>query len=241
MIYTYSQLGHHGALGNCLFQVAGVIGTARRDGAKVRLPEDWFYRPFFSLPEEYYGLIDGTEYDFYPDYLQDLRHFEDSSDHIREIFRPVTDKCDELDELTAVHVRRANNLYLPNHHPVCSLEYYEEAMDIVGGEIMVFSDDLEWCKQQSVFKDARFGVGPPKDIDVMELTKADATPSVEAIIDLFIMAQCSNHIISNSTFSWWGAWLANGNRVIYPRSWYGPALSHIDIQGLFPKEWTALC
>ena len=46
-------------------------------------------------------------------------------------------------------------------------------------------------------------------------------------------------IISNSTFAWWGAWLGDGigKRVLIPTPWYGPGLSHINTDDLYPDEW----
>ena len=52
------------------------------------------------------------------------------------------------------------------------------------------------------------------------------------------MSQCKNNIIANSSFSWWGAWLNDNNkkRVISPKRWFGPNLSH-DTSDLIPDEW----
>ena len=57
--------------------------------------------------------------------------------------------------------------------------------------------------------------------------------------DLCLMSMCQDFIISNSTFAWWGAWLGNGigKRVLIPTPWYGPGLSHINTDDLYPDEW----
>jgi hypothetical protein len=245
--YTFSRLGTHGALGNQLWQIAGTLGIAAKNNGIAEFP-DWEYRPFFSLPHNYFEKIPAAAevVDLYPDYLQDLSHFERISDYIRIAFYPYSTARelmepylkDLVQPATAVHVRRANNLTLPDHHPVQPVEYFEAALDeLPRDNLWVFSDDLEWCRRQSVFKGARFGLGVPPGVNIFELTGAKPLTTVNAALDLLLMTQCQYHVISNSSFSWWGAWLADGQKVIYPSRWYGPALEHIDTSVMFPKDW----
>ena len=56
-------------------------------------------------------------------------------------------------------------------------------------------------------------------------------------IDLYLMSQCDDFIIANSTFSWWGAWLANRGKVIAPKKWFGPNNSHLNTKDLYPEHW----
>ena len=67
---------------------------------------------------------------------------------------------------------------------------------------IVFSDDIEWCKEN---------MGG-------NLSFADSSPAV----DMCTMSSCDIHIIANSSFSWWGAYLAKSNAVIAPKQWFGP-------------------
>lgn len=250
--YTFSGLGHYGALGNQLWQIAGVIGEAAKDHKLVWFPE-WEYKSFFNMPEVYFGElpVEETFIDFWPGYLQELNHFENIEVHIKDIFSP-SDLIQESiaayypmhargSRMVGVHVRRANNVFLSDHHPVCSLDYFEQALDITPhDEILVCSDDLEWCKKQSIFKDAYFGADTPPGIDKMRLTDANPVTNIQAAIDLFILSMCDSHIISNSSFSWWGAWLGEGEHVVYPQRWYGPALQYIDINAMIPEDWVAI-
>lgn len=246
MIYSYQRLGTWGALGNQLFEIAGTIGEAVRDKANVSFPS-WDYQPYFSVPEMFFTGQIGDK-DFSGDYLQNLNHFSHVDNTIRSFFEPSalskeyinTRYADILsvNNKTAVHVRRANNVGLPMHHPVCSLDYFEKCIDEVGDtQLVVFSDDLGWCKSQSLFKDAYFAEGNPDHIDVMSLTNGFPLSLSSVAFDLFLMTEMDKHIISNSTFSWWGAYLAESSKVLYPMPWYGPAID-IDVEGtMIPSDW----
>jgi hypothetical protein len=51
------------------------------------------------------------------------------------------------------------------------------------------------------------------------------------------MSLCSDFIIANSTFSWWGAWLADTGKVVSPKKWFGTNLIHNDTKDLIPSTW----
>lgn len=251
---TYSELGKNGALGNQLWQIAGTVGCADGPlGMGAYFPH-WFYEPYFKLDSiEFNDTYSTAVTDLAPNYLQQIDLWWDIRDFIRDQFAPtplVEDHLEHYGNLkgtTAVHVRRANNLRLPDHHPVPDLEYFEFALDMFGlwggdDTVLVFSDDLEWCKKQKCFRDARFADGIPPYVDVLELTQYAPLNIAEAAFDLHAMAKCSYHIISNSSFSWWGAFLADGYGVYYPERWYGPALKHIDVATdmMSHLDWEAL-
>jgi hypothetical protein len=246
-VYTYRQLGTNGALGNQLWEIAGTVGTALRAHEDYEFPM-WDYTDYFYIPNRLFkhNVSDNAK-DLSPAYLQELYHFEEYADLIHLYFKPskmaeqimAKSPIYEAEDTIAVHVRRANNLNLPDHHPVCPIEYFEGAVDLAGeGQLVVFSDDLEWCKKQELFKDAIFADGNPDDIDIYELTGAQPLSLQSVVIDLLLMTTCSKHIISNSSFSWWGAWLANSEEVYYPQRWYGPALRHINWEEMIPEDWT---
>jgi hypothetical protein len=58
--------------------------------------------------------------------------------------------------------------------------------------------------------------------------------------DLYLMSKCSDFIISNSTYSGWGAWLANTGTVIAPDTWFGPNNSHKSLKDLYPSHWKVI-
>jgi hypothetical protein len=92
-------------------------------------------------------------------------------------------------------------------------------------EVIIFSDDPEWCLNHSLFRSDRFMVSQ---------TENNA-------LDLCLMSFCSAHIIANSSFSWWGAWLSNSENVIAPSDWFkGSNNEHLDTSDLIPETWTLL-
>ena len=185
----------------------------------------WRYQPYFSVPDEPFpdfSAVNGE--DLGHDYLQDPRHFAGVEPLIREYFKPRAEIWDglakrfrevlALPHRTSLHVRRGDYLRHPNFHQPLPLVYYEEAMTLTRPPYLVFSDDLEWCRA-NLRGDCLY-VEHNRDFE-----------------DLFLMATCHEHITANSTFSWWGAWLAN-NRAVYPRHSWGPDLTHLDPMVMIP-------
>jgi hypothetical protein len=126
-----------------------------------------------------------------------------------------------------VHVRRGD--YLQQDFGICSTTYYARAMQIIrdrteGPHFFVFSDDLPWCHNHLAEKNLHFVDGNGPD---------------DAADELRLMAACRHHIIANSTFSWWGAWLAehSDQTVVAPDPWFtrGP-----PAKDLLPERWIRL-
>jgi hypothetical protein len=126
-----------------------------------------------------------------------------------------------LKETVSVHVRRGNYVTKTNRHPLCSLEYYKKAMSMFSDvTFIVFSDDIQWCKEN--FKDGNF---------IFVEDEQD-------YVDLWFMSLCNHNIIANSTFSWWGAYLNNNKHktVIAPSTWFGQDLK-LSTKDLIPATW----
>ena len=110
-------------------------------------------------------------------------------------------------------------------HPVQSLSYYESAIDLLNhaGNIYIFSDDIEWCKQNFKFKNMHF------------------IHNEDPLVDLWMMSACEKNVIANSTFSWWAAWLNNhpNKRIICPKKWFGPKAPYSD-KDILDNDWIKL-
>ena len=113
-------------------------------------------------------------------------------------------QLDNFENTTSVHIRRGDYLKLSDIFSLCSKEYYINAMRKLENQKFIFvSDDIKWVKQN--FKG--------DNIFYSELN--------DDILDLTLMTMCSNNIIANSSFSWWGAFLnKNKNKQVFaPEYW----------------------
>lgn len=158
-------------------------------------------------------------------YVQDDRFFAPFQNEIRELYGASYEDTQPLDYVS-VHVRRGD--YVNNDFYVDLFKdgYYERAMaEFPGEKFMVFSDDIEWCKKQDIFKDCEFS--DEKD-EVKDMNK---------------MIACKAHIICNSSYSWWAAYIS-GKRTIAPKKWYTLASPHDKEQPIptttLPDNWTKL-
>ena len=129
----------------------------------------------------------------------------------------------------ALSVRRGDFVNNPLHD-VCGLDYFERAISWMENRFenlhfYVFSDDLPWVSENLKL---------PRNKTIMDFN------SPNYMEDLFLMTQCSHHIIPNSTFSWWGAWLANdpNQTVIAPKRWLGG--SNVYYDHVVPNRWVQL-
>ena len=150
-------------------------------------------------------------------YYQSTKNWFGYQDSIRLMFQPneATDtyffeKYPQLKEpnTLSLHVRRSEYLLLSETHPTITLEYIQEALKVIGNysTVFIFSDDHQWVKNNLNLPSAVF-VNEPQDY-----------------LELWLMSKCTNHIMSNSTFSWWGTFLnKNSNKkIVAPSVWFGP-------------------
>lgn len=134
----------------------------------------------------------------------------------------------------SIHVRRGD--YVSHRatsqiHGSKSAAYYTKAIQYLQNEVeaphfYVFSDDLEWAKNNLGLQGA--------------VTYVSHNTGKSSFEDLRLMSLCRHNIIANSSFSWWGAWL-NENQdkmVIYPRKWFNSA--RLNVKDLIPPSWVAV-
>jgi hypothetical protein len=128
----------------------------------------------------------------------------------------------------SLHVRRGDSTVSATNRVHLPLEYYLNAIatmkeTLVNPTFFVFSDDIGFVKDYLPLDGTTVFVGHNDDFSAHE--------------DLRLMSSCHHHIIANSTFSWWGAWLSarQDKMVIAPRQWYITADSYYP--DLFPPAW----
>jgi hypothetical protein len=164
-------------------------------------------------------------------YWQSEKYFKENKKIIREELS-IPENLKEyffkkyifLNEPTlCIHVRRGDYLNLPDHHPTQTINYYKDGYDIINNNninVAIFSDDINWCKNNLNFN----------NINYIE--------NEGNINDLYMMSLCDHNIISNSTFSWWGAWLNNNinKKIISPSIWFGKLLD-VPTNDIYCDNW----
>jgi len=170
-------------------------------------------------------------------YFQTEKYFKNIEEEIRQDFTFKNEisilckhKMSEIDSPIALHIRRGDFLINSKNHTNLELDYYQKALKKFDKDriVIIFSDDTQWCKEQKIFESDRFLVSEKND----------------SYTDLCLMSLCSDFIIANSTFSWWGAWLSkNPNKIVCapnPDNWFGPNNSHLNTSDIIPKEWIVI-
>tara|TARA_B100000287_G_scaffold332190_1_gene317124 strand:+ start:939 stop:1781 length:843 start_codon:yes stop_codon:yes gene_type:complete len=188
-------------------------------------------------------------------FFQSWRYFVNFEDEIRkdftfhdDILNPCKEMVESVEEPIMLHVRRGDpNLTDPrgfkwsytqcsSQHPPQPIEYYEKALAEFPEDqpVIVFSDSIDWVKEQEFFSGDRFLHSEPDE----KYADGSFTPYT----DLCLMSLCSHAIIANSSMSWWGAWLqTNPNKkVIAPKMWFGPDYKDKDTSDLYYPNWIIL-
>jgi hypothetical protein len=258
---TFNNIGYMGRLGNQMFQMASTIGIARKLGYAPAFPIENFHSesPYshtgcdllecFDIPTSM--LLNRNQLDIkfvyheneftydprtleIPDYtdvngyLQTEKYFAEIQDEIRRIFtfkKHIQEAANsivrETDNAVSIHVRRGDYVASPDHHPTQSSDYYKKAISEfdVDSIFYIFSDDIEWCKEVFIGDKFRF------------------IESGSPYVDMCIMTKLKNHIIANSSFSWWGSWLSGENsKVVSPSNWFGLAMNK-NSSDIHCKNW----
>lgn len=193
-------------------------------------PQFHFYSDFFKASNPVY--LSG--------YWQSEKYFGSISDEIRNIFSldiPLDDDARKYliqilqTNAVSLHVRRGdmvNNPLVVATHGSCNLDYYLSSMALIEREVenphfYIFSDDVKWCEENLKSKHP--------------ITFVQGNSGERAYLDIQLMRNCSHHIIANSSFSWWGAWLNNSQNkvVVAPVKWF--ATDEKDTRDLIPPDW----
>jgi hypothetical protein len=103
---------------------------------------------------------------------------------------------------------------------------------VVGAHLFVFSDDLEWTRRN-------IGLALPQNA-ALPMTFVEASPGGHEFRDMYLMSCCRSHIVANSSYSWWGAWLnaSESKTVVGPRQWFVDETK--DTKDLTPSNWRRL-
>ncbi len=244
---TFSELGKLGRMGNQLWQIAATVGYSRKYSQDYLLP-NWEYarhfkygfnqssilKPFAPFRENgfhYTAIPKYKNVDLYG-YFQSIRYWEHCQREIRALFSPnemlqqILNKNILLPNTCAIHVRRTDYLQLNDYHPSLPIDYYQRAIEFIKADsYVVFSDDIEWCKNEATFQGDNFTY----------------INSGSDLLDFFMMRQCDRFIIANSSYSWWGSFLSTGSdkRIIAPKKeqWFGQKYNMNNVDDLYLNNW----
>lgn len=185
------------------------------------------------------GLAKVTSDAYLYGYWQSEKYFQGAQDLIRNdfVFQAPLDLrnqelLNQMDRGSAIslHIRRGDYISSAANQKVFQalpIAYYQDAINFIVEKVenphfYIFSDDMEWVKNQ-------LPIAYPK-------TYVDHNRGGESYLDMRMMSYCQHHIIANSSFSWWGAWLNPSNEkiVLAPARWFS---NHLQCVDLVPKRW----
>lgn len=252
---TFKALGQWGRLGNQMFQYSTLYSVGKKNNYEIGIPyvvksnnaycniflDECFENlsakdctntetlfdyiepyPNINFNSEIFKINDNTNIHgyfqsekYFVEYKNDIlnefkfkKHIEEQSNNIKNLIK---------DEIVSVHMRIGDYAFLTDKHPICSPDYYEKAFDLVpkNKTVLLFSDNLTIAYETM----KKFS-----DKIIIPETNND-------FIDLCLMSKCDYHIIANSSYSWWGAWLSKSKQVIAPQKWFGDSND-------MPKDWS---
>ena len=198
------------------------------------------YEPSFVFDPNFFGYggnccLDG--------HWQSELYFKNINDTIRSDFnfRPLIKEANAVMaskikacNAVSIHIRRGdyfNNPETNQYHGLCSKAYYLSAIELIQQErsdphFFFFSDDISWVQNNFSVSD--------------QFTIVSTNDDINGAGDMYLMSLCRYHIIANSSFSWWGAWLnSNSNKmVIAPAKWLTNPL--LNTRTLLPENWIKL-
>ncbi len=147
----------------------------------------------------------------------------------------MKDSIENTEQSVSLHVRRGDYIHNPialKTHGVCSLEYYQTAIDFLEKQysnitFFLFSDDIDWVRENLSAKNS-----------VVVSSEEKRLPHE----DIYLMSLCSHNIIANSSFSWWGAWLNQNPKkiVIAPKKWFADKKLQKQSDDIIPESWLKL-
>ena len=164
----------------------------------MRHPDKLFGRLGNRLFQMAY-IFNQVKLEIIPDiYIQDPFYSEEVLPEFKALLAEGIEPINQV----AIHVRRGDYVNNPFYVDLMDTDYYEKAMALFPQEkFLVFSDDIEWCKRQDVFKKCEFSEGN------------------DEITDFNLMAGCKAVICANSSYSYWAGILCKG-KVVAPKAWY---------------------
>jgi len=223
----------------CLFKSQNIFFKLLRHILKSSIKE------YSQIENEYILFADPSQkirYIYLDGYFQSEKYFKNwQKDIISDFSFPLLDPINEklkkqiasTTNAVSVHIRRGDYLkskHVFETHGVLPSTYYNKALNLLKAKyhsltLFIFSDDIDWAKENL-------------KADHISLVFINNNQSKDNWKDMALMSTCKHHIIANSSFSWWGAWLSkNKGDVCAPRNWFNPVKVNFNIQDFIPDSW----
>lgn len=247
---TCIGLNQIGRFGNQLFQIASLSGLAKEYGYAMALPT-WQYAPYFNIKLNALTALPGTtiqesEFHYTPEYYQQLKnikgvinlhgYFQSSKywktqniSFTNSFLKQIRDKHYTFTKPTiGIHIRRGDYINNPDFY-LLPENYYIFALlnhfpDLKNYQIVLFSDDIAYAK-----------------IHFECLENAYFSEGLSDVEDMALMSLCDHYIVSNSTFSWWAAYLGQKehSKVIHPVQYFKGSKKDYNTKDFWEPDWIA--
>lgn len=217
-------------------------------------------REYHEKSADYDGTVLEKDNAYLCGCFQSERYFKDIEVKVREAFRfrnvkvpdGMEDRIEEYagqikqKESVGIHIRRGDYLEAEQvYGGICTEAYYDGAVAYLLEQypdacFFVFTNDAEWaegwCRKEEAKLRGKVSAGQGKAAaeSAQRFTVIRGTTEETGYIDLMLMSRCRHHIIANSSFSWWGAWLASSPSqcVVAPVKW----LNTCDCHDIFTED-----
>lgn len=248
----------YGRLGNQMFQIAAAIAYSIEYNDTLFLPKETLHPNFPHYFNNRFVTMANTPRSFYEHrershgylpiphamnvilngYFQSYKYFDK---YRKEVIDSFGIPFETKKGVCSIHVRRGDYLLYPTKHPVVTPRYLFDAIEEVFNtkgieKYLVFSDDIEWCK--NLFNNVAAIDDDKSDKIPIKFEFSEGKSELE---DLASMSSCEHNIISNSSYSWWAAYLNQNSEklVVTPHedNWFGSDNRHLDIADLILPLW----
>ena len=197
-----------------------------------------FYAKYGVEAVGYFPEVFDFDEKYLSGYWQNERYFTGIADELRLLysFPALTEEENvraagemERAESVSIHVRLGDYQNEPLLSGICDAGYYARALARVKAEVenpsfFVFSNDLSWCRAY---------------LDVEDAVFVDWNQAEKSYRDMQLMSLCKHHIVVNSSFSWWGAWLSRaGGLTIAPKYWMNDV--SCKTEDMSPRDWVTV-
>ncbi|RZJ82394.1 MAG: alpha-1,2-fucosyltransferase [Chryseobacterium sp.] len=209
----------------------------------LRLIPGWQFATIYQ-ETEYVDLCSVKSKNIYLDgYFQSEKYFSRMKESIKDEFEfPELDSQNQdlamrmlnAPNSVSVHIRRGDYLRSQqtyDTHGILPMSYYQSSLNFLKNlypdiTLFIFSDDIPWAKENLA------------GLNVIQ-SFIEGNDDSESWKDMALMTYCKHHIIANSSFSWWGAWLKKNDGLVYaPQYWFNPQNVHFNIADFVPENWS---